>query len=116
MVAIRPMRATALFHRHNERIAECSQRSVYPMRVRSSGIARFATSRARNGREATNSSTATNIAKKEAHVRRCDNCQELTEVEPNLEDEVLCSDVCQHEYGITSLLSLMRYSRPRKED
>lgn len=42
-------------------------------------------------------------------MRRCDQCQEPTDAQENLEGEILCSDECQREYGITSLLALMNY-------
>lgn len=40
-------------------------------------------------------------------MSQCDNCRQPTSAPANLEGEVLCSDQCQQEYGITSLLSLM---------
>lgn len=40
-------------------------------------------------------------------MARCDNCGKPTDADPNFRGEVLCSDDCQSEYGLTDLLSLM---------
>lgn len=77
--------------------------------TRFSGIVRIATIRGPSGGGRTNSITAMTIARMEGQVKTCDNCRQPTEATPNLNGEVLCSDQCQNEYGITNLLSLMRY-------